>query len=78
LVAQGGDVTGFVIAGADKQWVKANGRIDGSTVVLSHPDVKEPVAARYGWAWNPDGNLFNGAGLPASPFRTDDPGASKQ
>jgi hypothetical protein len=74
LVAQGGDVKGFLIAGADKQWVKANARIEGNTVVLSHPDVKEPIAARYGWAWNPDGNLFNGAGLPASPFRTDDPG----
>ena len=63
---------GFVIAGADKKWIKANARIEGDRVIVSHPDVKEPVAARYSWAWNPDGNLFNGAGLPASPFRTDD------
>ncbi len=72
LVAKDGDLKGFVIAGADKQWVKANARIDGGKIVVSHPDVKQPAAVRYGWAWNPDGNLFNGAGLPASPFRTDD------
>ncbi len=72
LVAQGGNLKGFVVAGADKQWVKANARIEGSNVIVSHPDVKQPTAVRYGWAWNPDGNLFNGAGLPASPFRTDD------
>jgi hypothetical protein len=72
LVAKDGPLKGFVIAGEDKQWVKANARIDGDKVIVSHPDVKAPVAVRYAWAWNPDCNLCNGAGLPASPFRTDD------
>ena len=72
LVAKGAELTGFAIAGADKKWSKAKGRIDGSKVVVSSPDVKEPVAVRYAWADNPDCNLYNGAGLPASPFRTDD------
>jgi sialate O-acetylesterase len=40
-------------------------------VVVSSPEVSEPVAVRYGWADMPKVNLFNGAGLPASPFRTD-------
>jgi len=71
LTAKGGDLKGFVIAGADQKWVPAAARIVGETVVVSHPDVKAPVAVRYAWAANPEGNLFNGAGLPASPFRTD-------
>ncbi len=45
--------------------------IDGDTVVVSSPDVAAPVAVRYGWANNPVCNLYNQAGLPASPFRTD-------
>jgi len=71
LAAHDGDLRGFTVAGADKQWCKANARIEGGKVVVSSPDVKEPTAVRYSWAGNPDGNLFNGAGLPASPFRTD-------
>jgi sialate O-acetylesterase len=43
----------------------------GDTVLVSSPEVKVPVAVRYGWADNPDCNLYNGADLPASPFRTD-------
>ena len=42
------------------------------TVVVSSSDVKQPIAVRYGWAGNPDVSLYNRAGLPASPFRTDD------
>ena len=73
LVARGGDPRGFAIAGRDQKWVWANARIAGDTVIVSHPDVKSPVAVRYAWAGNPAGcNLFNGAGLPATPFRTDD------
>jgi hypothetical protein len=71
LKAQGGELKGFVIAGADQVWVAANAKIAGDTVVVSHPDVKTPVAVRYAWAADPACNLFNGAGLPASPFRTD-------
>jgi len=66
-------VKGFAIAGEDRQFVFAEARIAGpDTVVVSSPDVARPVAVRYAWAANPDANLFNSAGLPASPFRTDD------
>lgn len=72
LVAKDGDLRGFVIAGADKQWHWAMARIKGEQVVVLSPEVKSPVAVRYAWADNPKCNLYNGAGLPASPFRTDD------
>ncbi|HEX8235788.1 MAG TPA: sialate O-acetylesterase [Abditibacteriaceae bacterium] len=62
---------GFAIAGADKKFVWANARIEGNTVVVSSPQVKQPVAVRYAWANNPVANLYNAAGLPALPFRTD-------
>ena len=62
----------FQIAGPDHKFVWADATIEGNTVVVSSPKVKFPVAVRYGWADNPDCNLCNGAGLPASPFRTDD------
>ncbi len=62
---------GFAIAGVDENWVWANARIEGNTVVVSNPVVAAPVAVRYGWAMNPIGNLYNGAFLPASPFRSD-------
>ncbi|MFA4944818.1 MAG: sialate O-acetylesterase [Lentisphaeria bacterium] len=73
LVAQGGgELKGFAIAGADMKWVWGKAKIDGNTVAVSSPEVKDPVAVRYAWAVNPAGsNLFNGAGLPATPFRTD-------
>jgi hypothetical protein len=71
LVAKGGELRGFTIAGADGKWRPAEARIEGDKVLVSSPEVKEPVAVRYDWANNPDGNLYNGAGLPASPFRTD-------
>jgi len=68
----GGALRGFHIAGADKVWKNASARIEGTEVVLSSPEVAAPVAARYAWAENPDCNLVNGAGLPATSFRTDD------
>jgi hypothetical protein len=71
LTAKGGELRGFQIAGADKQWQPANAVIVGSQVVVSSPKVPEPAYVRYDWANDPDGNLVNGAGLPASPFRTD-------
>jgi sialate O-acetylesterase len=72
LVAKGGDLKGFAIAGEDRKWVWAEARIDGESVVVSSPEVKVPVAVRYAWSENPACNLYNGAGIPASPFRTDD------
>jgi sialate O-acetylesterase len=68
----GGPVKGFAIAGEDHRFVWADARIDGDTVIVSSPTVPKPVAVRYGWADNPIANLYNNAGLPASPFRTDD------
>jgi sialate O-acetylesterase len=62
----------FEIAGADHQFVAATARIDGDAVVVSSPQVPQPVAVRYGWADNPQGNLYNKEGLPASPFRSAD------
>jgi sialate O-acetylesterase len=70
--SDGGPVKGFAIAGEDRRFVWADARIDGDAVVVSSPKVLKPVAVRYGWADNPIANLYNGAGLPASPFRTDD------
>lgn len=72
LVAKDGELIGFVIAGADKQWKPAKARIEGGRVLVSSPDVKQPAAVRYAWENCPACNLYNGAGLPASPFRTDD------
>jgi sialate O-acetylesterase len=70
--SDGGPLKGFAIAGEDRRFVWADARIDGDTVIVSSPKVSKPVAVRYGWADNPIANLYNGAGLPASPFRTDD------
>jgi sialate O-acetylesterase len=66
----GGPVKGFVIAGADGQFVPATATIDGATVVVS--GVADPRAVRYAWDYNPDANLVNSAGLPASLFRSDE------
>jgi sialate O-acetylesterase len=63
---------GFVIAGADKKFVPAEARIDGETIVVSARSVKDPVAVRYAWDSDPPAPLYNGSGLPASPFRGDD------
>ena len=61
----------FEVAGADGKWAWADAVIDGDSAVLSSAEVTAPVKARYGWATNPEGcNLYNAAGLPASPFRT--------
>lgn len=71
LVAKDGDLRGFTIAGSDGKYVDATAKIDGDTIVVSSDSVKEPVAVRYGWTNVPDINLWNKAGLPASPFQTD-------
>ncbi|HOF40538.1 MAG TPA: sialate O-acetylesterase [Candidatus Hydrogenedentes bacterium] len=73
LVAQGGELNGFAFAGADRKFVWARAEISGKDNVTVWSDlVSEPVAVRYGWADNPECTLYNQAGLPASPFRTDD------
>jgi sialate O-acetylesterase len=72
LEARDGELKGFAICGADKKFVWAKAEIDGDKVSVSSPEVSEPVAVRYGWADYPVVNLWNKAGLPATPFRTDD------
>lgn len=71
LVANGWALTGFVVAGADKVFHPAVATIVGDTIEVAADAVAEPIAVRYAWADVPEGNLFNRAGLPASPFRTD-------
>jgi len=73
LVAEGGEPTYFAIAGEDRKFVWAKAQIKGYIIVVSSPEVKNPVAVRYGWADNPEGaNVYNKEGFPASPFRTDE------
>jgi len=70
--SDGAPPRGFLIAGADHTWHAASARIDGASVIVSSPDVPEPIAVRYGWANDPATNLRNQADLPAAPFRSDD------
>lgn len=64
---------GFAIAGPDRSFVWAEARIEDDRVVVWSDEIDEPVAVRYAWADNPKrANLYNEAGLPAAPFRTDE------
>lgn len=72
LTAKDGAPAGFQIAGEDQQWHAAQAKIVGETVVVSSPDVPKPSAVRYAWENDPKSNLYNEAGIPASPFRSDD------
>jgi len=73
LVAKdGGQLVGFQIAGEDRKWVWADATVEGKSVVVKSASIKKPVAVRYAWANNPPVSLYNEAGLPALPFRTDD------
>jgi sialate O-acetylesterase len=71
LEARDGDLRGFAIAGGDQKFFWAKAEIKGDKVIVSSPQVSDPVAVRYGWADFPVVNLWNKNGLPASPFRTD-------
>ncbi len=71
LVVKGGKLGEFSIAGKDGKWHWADARIEGDAIVVSSPAVSEPEAARYAWQSYPVATLYNGAGLPAVPFRTD-------
>lgn len=78
LVAKGSKLAGFAISGEDRRFYWADTVIEGDTVVVSSPKVPDPVAVRYAWDSNPVCNLYNGAGLPAVPFRTDNwPGITR-
>jgi sialate O-acetylesterase len=71
LKPSGQKIRGFAVRGSDGAWQWADATIDGSSIIVSSPSVPIPTAVRYGWASNPIGNLYNGAGLPAVPFRTE-------
>jgi sialate O-acetylesterase len=69
------EVKGFELAGADRKFVPARAQLDGNTVLVSTPTLSTsattaPLYVRYAWSSNPDGNLTNADGLPASPFQT--------
>lgn len=66
-----GYIRGFAVAGADRRFFWAKAELEGDRIVVWSDRVKDPVAVRYAWGNNPDANLFNDAGLPAVPFRTD-------
>jgi len=78
LVVKGDKLGEFSIAGKDRKWHWADAKVKGDTIVVSSPEVPEPEAARYAWQSFPVATLYNGAGLPAVPFRTDDwPGVTE-
>lgn len=71
LVKKGENLIWFEIAGKDKNFVKAQAVIKGEAVIVSHKDIKEPVAVRFAFSDTAEPVLFNKAGLPAAAFRTD-------
>lgn len=71
LTVKGSRLEEFTIAGEDRKWYWAEAHIDGNTVVVSSPSVPNPKEVRYAWQSNPAATLFNGARLPAAPFRSD-------
>ncbi len=71
LKVKGEKLQGFTIAGEDRQFFRANAKIDGGNVIVWSDGVSKPVSIRYAWANNPVCNLYNSADLPAIPFRTD-------
>lgn len=73
MAKEGGKLKYFAIAGADKQFVWAEAKIENNKIIVWNDKINTPVAVRYAWADNPEGaNLYNKEGLPASPFRTDE------
>lgn len=75
LNPMGADIAGFEIAGEDKEFHKAKARLsdkDHSVIVVSSPDVPQPVAVRYCFRNWCNGGLYNNFGIPAASFRTDD------
>jgi sialate O-acetylesterase len=70
---EGKPATGFALAGADQKWHWARAEIIGGDQIKVHStEVERPVAVRYAWADNPVCNVYDTAGLPLTPFRTDD------
>ena len=72
LIAHDKPPQALEIAGADRVFRAATGKIDRETLVVFAPNVREPVAVRYAWRNAPEANLYSGNGLPVVPFRSDD------
>jgi sialate O-acetylesterase len=72
LIANPAPFTEFQVAGADRKFFPAAARIEGQSAIISSPDVPQPVAVRYAFRNATGATLFNEAGLPAAPFRSDD------
>ena len=72
LLAKGDTLSGFAIAGGDQAFVWAKAAIEGDTVLVWSEQVANPVAVRYIYHQYAEADLYNAAGLPAVPFRTDD------
>jgi sialate O-acetylesterase len=72
LTVKGDRLAEFSVAGDDRRWHWAEARIEGETIVVSSPSVPNPKQVRYACQGYPVATLFNGAGLPAEPFRSDD------
>ena len=70
LVAKDGALRGFTVSSDGKTFVPAQAEVVGDSIVVQAETITKPVEVRYGWSNVPDVNLFNAAGLPASPFRT--------
>ncbi|NLX99738.1 MAG: sialate O-acetylesterase [Rhodopirellula sp.] len=71
LESKGAELKRFAIAGPDKAFLWAKAKIDGDSVLVWNEKISDPAFVRYAWASNPECSLFNAAGLPAVPFRTD-------
>ncbi|MCC9064555.1 sialate O-acetylesterase [Flavobacterium piscisymbiosum] len=71
IKARDDTLKGFSIAGSDQKFYWAVAKVVNGKVEVYAQEVLNPVAVRYNWADNPDGNLTNESGLPASSFRTD-------
>jgi len=71
LKTRGENLKGFAIAGPDKVFRWADAKIDGDSVLVWNKNISKPAFVRYAWADNPECTLYNAAGLPAVPFRTD-------
>jgi sialate O-acetylesterase len=68
LRSNGGELKGFEVAGADGHFVAATAKVQGTSVLVSSPEVTDPVQVRYAWENFTDANLYNGVPLPASTF----------
>ncbi|QDT26401.1 Glycosyl hydrolases family 2, sugar binding domain [Gimesia panareensis] len=71
LKSKGEEMKGFAVAGPDKVFRWAKAKIDGDSVLVWNESIPKPAFVRYAWATNPECSLYNAAGLPAVPFRTD-------